>query len=104
MLTLQQIKLPVSHTREDLEKKILKTLKISPQELQSWKIRKQSLDARKKPELYFVYTIDVSIKKENKVFKKVNNKNVMLTNRKKFIYLTAPEALKGETLESCLWS
>ena len=39
MLTLQQIKLPVSHTREDLEKKILKTLKISPQELQSWKIR-----------------------------------------------------------------
>ena len=31
MLTLQQVKLPVSHTREDLEKKIVKTLKISSQ-------------------------------------------------------------------------
>ena len=70
MLTLQQVKLPVTHTREDLEKKIMKTLKISSQELQSWKIRKQSLDARKKPELYFVYTIDVSVRKENKVLKK----------------------------------
>ena len=67
MLTLQQVKLPVTHTREDLEKKIMKTLKISSQELQSWKIRKQSLDARKKPELYFVYTIDVSVRKEKKV-------------------------------------
>ena len=27
MLTLQQIKLPVSHTREDLEKKILKSMR-----------------------------------------------------------------------------
>ena len=101
MLTLQQIKLPVSHTREDLEKKILKTLKISPQELQSWKIRKQSLDARKKPELYFVYTIDASVKKESKVLKKVNSNNVMLTKKKKFLYLTAPEGLSMKNLESC---
>ena len=85
MLTLQQVKLPVSHTREDLEKKIMKTLKISSQELQTWKIRKQSLDARKKPELYFVYTIEVSVKKENKVLKKVNNKNVMLPQGKSFL-------------------
>ncbi len=101
MLTLQQVKLPVSHTREDLEKKIVKTLKISSQDLQSWKIRKQSLDARKKPELYFVYTIDVSVKKENRVLKKVNNKNIMLTNRKKFSYLTLPEGVTENDLETC---
>ena len=101
MLTLQQVKLPVSHTREDLEKKIVKTLKISSQDLQSWKIRKQSLDARKKPELYFVYTIDVSVKKENRVLKKVNNRNIMLTNRKKFSYLTLPEGVTENDLETC---
>ena len=93
MLTLHQVKLPVSHSREELEKKIVKTLKISSQELQSWKIRKQSLDARKKPELHFVYTIDASVKKERQVLKKVNNKNVTLTNRKKFSYLTLPEGI-----------
>ena len=101
MLTLQQVKLPVTHTREDLEKKIMKTLKISSQELQSWKIRKQSLDARKKPELYFVYTIDVSVRKENKVLKKVNNKNVMLTTRKKFSYLSLPDGVTEKDLETC---
>ena len=101
MLTLQQVKLPVSHTREDLEKKIVKTLNISSQELQSWKIRKRSLDARKKPELYFVYTIDASVKKENKVLKKVNNKNVMLTNRKKFSYLCLPDGITQKDLETC---
>ena len=101
MLTLQQVKLPVTHTREDLEKKIMKTLKISSQELQSWKIRKQSLDARKKPELYFVYTIDVSVRKENKVLKKVNNKNVMLTARKKFSYLSLPDGVTEKDLETC---
>ena len=101
MLTLQQVKLPVSHTREDLEKKIVKTLNISSQELQSWKIRKRSLDARKKPELYFVYTIDASVKKENKVLKKVNNKNVMLTTRKKFSYLSLPDGVTEKNLETC---
>ena len=101
MLTLHQVKLPVSHSREELEKKIVKTLKISSQELQSWKIRKQSLDARKKPELHFVYTIDASVKKERQVLKKVNNKNVTLTNRKKFSYLTLPEGITENDLRIC---
>lgn len=101
MLTLQQVKLPVSHTREDLEKKIKKVLKISSQELLFWKIRKQSLDARKKPDLYFVYTIDVSVRKEKNVLKKVDSKNIMLTNKKKFEYLTLPERFSAEKVESC---
>lgn len=52
MLSIQQLKLPVSHTREDLEEKILKQLKINRENLITWKIWKQSLDARKKPELF----------------------------------------------------
>ena len=36
MLTIQQLKLPVSHTEGELEKKILKTLKIKKEELLSW--------------------------------------------------------------------
>ena len=79
MLTIQQLKLPVAHTESDLEKKILKTLKIKKEELLSWTIRKQSLDARKKPELFFVYTIDAEVKKENAVLKRVDHKNVMST-------------------------
>ena len=87
MLRVQQLKLPVSHTREELEKKIQKTLKVSKEELLSWSIRKQSLDARKKPELFFVYTVDVSVKKEKQVMKRVHSKNVMSTTKKIFSYI-----------------
>ena len=86
MITLQQVKLPISHTKEELEKKILKTLRIKKEELLGYEIRKQSLDARKKPELFFVYTIDASVKKEETVIKKIKEKNVSITNRKKFEY------------------
>ena len=89
MLTIQQLKLPVAHTESDLEKKILKTLKIKKEELLSWTIRKQSLDARKKPELFFVYTIDAEVKKENAVQKRVDHKIVMSTSRSTYTYLHA---------------
>lgn len=88
MLRIQQIKLPVSHTKEALEKKIRKILKLQEQELVSWTIRRQSLDARKKPELFFVYTIDVEVKNESKVLKRVHNNNIMSTKIKLFSYLT----------------
>lgn len=92
MLRIQQLKLPVSHTGEALEKKIQSTLKIQKQELLSWSIRKKSLDARKKPELYFVYTIDAFVKNEKKVLKQVHNKNIMSTAKKEFAYLSISEA------------
>ena len=91
MIKIQQLKLPVSHTRKELEGKIKKLLKISTEDLLSWNIRRQSLDARKKPELYFVYTIEAEVKKEKQVIKKVNNKNVMLTKPVSCSYLQVKE-------------
>ena len=87
MLRIQQLKLPVSHTKEELEKKIQKTLKVSKEEILAWEIRKQSLDARKKPELFFVYTVDVSVKREKQILKRVHNKNIMSTIEAEFSYL-----------------
>ena len=38
MIRISQLKLPITHTRDDLKKKILKTLRISDSELLSWQI------------------------------------------------------------------
>lgn len=86
MLSVCQIKLPVTHTREDLEKKLLSVLRIPREELLFWRIARQSLDARKKPDLFFVYTLEASVKKESKVLKKIRSKNVSLLAAKKFNY------------------
>ena len=74
MLRISQLKLPVTHTQEQLEKKLLKMLRISRKDLGQYYIRKRSLDARKKPELYYVYSIDVEIKNEERVLKSMKGK------------------------------
>ncbi len=82
MIRISQLKLPVGHTTEALEKKICQQLKIKKEELSSWQIVRRSLDARKKPDLKFVYVIDVDTPKERKILhrvQKVNDKDIMLT-------------------------
>lgn len=65
MIRINQLKLNIAHTQSDLERKILKTLHIK-EYLQGYKIRRQSIDARKKPDLYYVYSVDVLVKDEAK--------------------------------------
>lgn len=76
MIRIQQLKLPVCHRQEALREKIIKTLRIKEDALVSFEIRKHSLDARKKPELYDVYTVDVQIKNEAQIRKKLKNRNI----------------------------
>lgn len=69
MIRISQLNLPVSHTKEQLEKKIRKVLKSPSASL--YEIKKQSLDCRHKNDKMFVYTIDVKIKDEQKITKKL---------------------------------
>ena len=81
MLRISQLKLPVAHTQEQLEKKLLKMLRMSKKDLGQYYIRKRSLDARKKPELYYVYSIDLEIKNEERVLKNMKGKVQKVSSR-----------------------
>ena len=81
MLRISQLKLPVTHTQEQLEKKLLKMLRMGRKDLGQYYIRKRSLDARKKPELYYVYSIDVEIKNEERVLKSMKGKVQKVSSR-----------------------
>ena len=81
MIQISQLKLEIQHEEKDLKKKILKTLHISEEQLLSYTMRKQSIDARKKPVLYYVYTVDVNVKKENQLKKHWKNGNVKLIEK-----------------------
>ena len=74
MLRISQLKIKVGHSREELEEKLLKTLRIRREELLDYTIFKQSIDARKKPEIFYVYTIDVTVKQEEAVIRHLKNK------------------------------
>lgn len=71
MLRIRQLKLPVEHSRRDLEQKIIKTLRIRPEELIRYEVIRRSLDARG-GELKYVYMIDAEVKREPTVLKHCN--------------------------------
>lgn len=74
MLRISQLKLKVTHDEKELISKIQKLLQVSQNQIGKIEIRKQSLDARKKPDLYYIYTVDVEVKDEGNVWKKVQKK------------------------------
>lgn len=84
MIRINQLKLPVEHTEEALWSKAAKTLKLPAKNIESLQIIKQSVDARKKEELHFTYTIDVNVPNEKAVLHKVNNVNVVLSEKKEY--------------------
>lgn len=67
MLRVNQIKVPLSHTQEDILYKISKMLRVSPDKILSWQIVKKSIDARKKPEIVVIYSVDVCVVSQDKV-------------------------------------
>lgn len=84
MLRISQIKLRPEHTKEDLKDAILHYLKIQETELLEYHIFKQSIDARKKPDIFLVYTIDVVLREEERIKKRLKKK-VQTVCEKKYL-------------------
>ena len=58
VIRISELKLPITHTEAELEKEIQKVLRLKKQPF-TYECMRQSVDARKKPELFYVYTVDV---------------------------------------------
>lgn len=101
MIRITQLKLPITHTEEELKEKIARTLRIGKLPF-TYEIHKQSLDARHKNEKKFVYTVDVSVKDEKKISPKVYSNNIMLIKKTAYQFpnpgtetLTHPPVIVG---------
>lgn len=81
MIRINELKLPVNHSEEALRLKISKLLK-TDQKFQ-YSIIRRSLDARKKPDLFFSYIVDIDIQNEKSILKKAD-KNVIHVDQIKY--------------------
>ena len=61
MLRITELKLPLDHTETDLKNAVLTRLNIKAEQLVSYTVFRQGHDARKKSEIYLVYTLDIEI-------------------------------------------
>ena len=83
MIRINQLKLSVNHSSEELASKIFKTLRLNrfmdfnADDLE-YSIKRRSIDARNKPDLYYIYTVSVRLNKniEKNILKNNRNKDI----------------------------
>ena len=70
MIQVQQLKLPVGHKENALLEALISKLHVKKDEILSFEVAKRSLDARKKPELFYSYVVNVQVKNQAAVLKR----------------------------------
>lgn len=87
MIRLRQIEIPVEKDNTLEIKKICSNkLKITVSEIKKLKIIKKSIDARRKPNIFYCYEIDVQVKKEENILKKSHSKDIFLAPIEEYIF------------------
>jgi uncharacterized protein len=70
MIRITEIKLPLNHRPDEIEKAILQKLAIPKKELIKWAVFKRGHDARKRNNIQLIYTIVVNVENEELILKK----------------------------------
>lgn len=83
MIRINQLKMPLGHSRQELLEKAARLLGIPGSEIERLNIVKQSIDARKKPDIMYSYIVDVAVKnigvkKEEGIVKRLKKRDVVV--------------------------
>ena len=79
MIRIRDIALTPDQGQENLIREAARTLRISPSKIRQMKLIRRSVDARKKPDVKLVYTIDVAVEgNEEKILKKCGSKRAAM--------------------------
>ena len=78
MIRISNIKIYKDITDEEVLKTAIKKYKIQKENITEWHISKKSIDARKKDDVHYSYSIDICVKSEEKFLK---NKDISLIKK-----------------------
>ena len=84
MIRIRQIKLSIDN--DNLKDEIISRLKINSNDLIDYKINKRSIDARHKPDLYYIYEVDVSVNNEDYILSKIKDKDILKAPDEEYIF------------------
>ena len=88
MIRIKQIKIPLEdYNKDNLKKYIAKKIKCIETDIKEIHIKKQSLDARKKESINYIFEVDIEINNEKKVLNKYKNSlDIMKTPNEEYVY------------------
>lgn len=82
MLRIIGVKMPLNSTHDDLFQKILALLKV--EKLDSFRISKKSIDARKKNDIFYSFNVDIEAENECELLKR--SKNIIKIEKKEYSF------------------
>lgn len=71
--------MPENHDLSKIKEKVSQILRCNVNDIKELHIIKQSIDARKKPDIFYSYAVDIVADNEEKLLKKAKNPNVLLS-------------------------
>ena len=86
MIRVRQIQVPVE-SNVDLKLEVSKILKININDIKNIKINKESIDARKKPNIFYIYELDCEVLNEDKILKYNKNINVLKAPNEEYKFI-----------------
>lgn len=86
MIRLREISILVDEDFTKVLDKIANKLHIKKSDIKEYKLIKKSIDARKKPDVYYSYTIDILVDNEKKLLEKYSDRNISLSPVEKYEY------------------
>ena len=101
MIRVSDIKLPVEADRAQLIKKAAHEAGLRPEDIRECDILRRSLDARRKPDLYYIYTVLLTSRKEEQLKNRIRkhsgrskHNNIMFTEKERYVIpVSGDEAL-----------
>lgn len=75
---ISQLKTHIDVNMDEIPSIIARKLGINSSDILNWEIKRQSIDSRKKPKIYYVYTVDFNLK--NKKYKNIAKIKKMTTD------------------------
>ncbi len=96
MIRLSQIKLPIGHREEELIEVAAKAIRVPKNKINKLTIVRKSIDARKKNDIKFIYTVDIELMKEHKendtqLVNRCRNVNITLSAEASYEFLPRGE-------------
>ena len=97
MLRVRQIKVDaLSDNSDNLKKAIAKKLKVNVDDIKNYEVKKQSLDARNKNKIFYVYEVDVLVNREDEVLNRIHNTDVFYSPNEEYCFkVSGSQRLSG---------
>src|SRR6201995_2795930 len=93
MLRITDIRLPIDHPPDALRDAIARKLKVAAAALEGFTVVKRGQDARKKPKIFYVYPVDVTVGDEDKILSGLKDAHVKLPPDTEYKFVArAPQA------------